>query len=358
VYARLGAEPLVYFFVRENLVRFAGDAYDVGRPAWFYLPAYAAEGLPWSPFLPLALWRLLRGNEVDRSIRRSSRFLAIWVALVVALLSLSRGKIDYYLLPLYPALSLLVARLFIAVPWRRLERAWSRVVLLLFVGGVTLFALRPPRVPEPWLPGEGAQTAFVVVLGVSAVAALAAAARPGPRAVLAALAGGLAGAWLVLAALFLPAFVRAQPNDVIVRDVAREHRFRPDLTLVTCSDPARARRDILFDVRLTAEERCDLWPLAASSRPYLFLVRPRVDESFRVIPTYRHVATYRYLPARALTLGGLFSLQQPGAIVLGANFETDDPVAGRKRRKEYRQMLKRERAELRRQRLEQRSNQP
>jgi 4-amino-4-deoxy-L-arabinose transferase-like glycosyltransferase len=103
VYARLGAEPLVYFFVRENLVRFAGEAYDVGRPAWFYLPAYAAEGLPWSPFLPLALWRLLRGNGADESARRAARFLASWVALVVALLSLSRGKIDYYLLPLYPA---------------------------------------------------------------------------------------------------------------------------------------------------------------------------------------------------------------------------------------------------------------
>jgi hypothetical protein len=194
-----------------------------------------------------------------------------------------------------------------------------------------------------------ALTVLVVVAGAGALAALAVAARPRPRAVLAVLGGGVAAVWLVLAVFFLSAFVRAQPNDAIVRDVAREQRYRPDLNLVTCSDPARARRDVLFDVRLTAQERCDLWPLAASGQPYLFLVRPRVDQSFRVIPAYRHIATYRYLPARALTLGGLFSLSEPEEIVLGANFPTDDPVADRKRRKEYRQMLKRERAELRRQ---------
>jgi hypothetical protein len=61
------------------------------------------------------------------------------------------------------------------------------------------------------------------------------------------------------------------------------------------------------------------------------------------------VATYRYLPARALTLGGLFGITEPEEIVLGANFSTDDPEADRKHRKEYRQMLKRERAKLRRQ---------
>jgi hypothetical protein len=131
--------------------------------------------------------------------------------------------------------------------------------------------------------------------------------------------------------------------------VARELRHRPDLRLASCSDPARARRDILFHARLTVEEQCDLWPVAASRRPYLLLISPAMDRSFRSVPRYRKVATYPYLPAKVLTLGGLFSIREPGEIVLGANFPTDDPVADRKRRKEYRQMLKREREERRRQ---------
>ena len=138
------------------------------------------------------------------------------------------------------------------------------------------------------------------------------------------------------------------PNRAIVADIVREQRYRPDLRLVTCSDPARARRDVLFHARLTAEERCDLWPLASSPTPYLLLVSPNVDRSFRSNPEYRHIATYSYLPARALTIGGLFGITEPETIVLGANFPTDDPEADRKRRREYRQMLKKERAEKRR----------
>jgi 4-amino-4-deoxy-L-arabinose transferase-like glycosyltransferase len=350
VYGRLGAEPLTYFFLKENLERFAGEAYDVGRPAWFYLPAYAAEGLPWSPFLPLALWRLLRVDGPDPEGRPPARFLAGWVALVLVPLCLSRGKIDYYLLPLYPAVSLLVGRFFARVPWRRLERGWARGVLLLLVAALVVVAVRPPRPPADWLPGAVPLALLGVVLGASALAALAVAVRPAPPRVMGVLAVAMAGSWMVLAAFFLPAFVEAQPNRAIVEDVIREREYRPDLRLVTCADPARARRDILFHARLAALERCDLWALASAPAPYLFLVSPRVDRSFRSNPEYRHIATYRYLPARALTLGGLFDITEPAEIVLGANFPTDDPVADRKRRREYRKMIRKERREQRRKR--------
>ena len=339
VYSRLGTGPLEYFFLRENLERFAGESYDVGRPAWFYLPAYAAEGLPWSPFLPLALWRL-RGKDGNlEGDRWPSRFLVGWVGLVLVPLCLSRGKIDYYLLPLYPALSLLIGRWFVRGPRRSVDRMWVRAVLLLLVGALAVATLHPPRVPDAWLPGTGAITLLAGVLAMSSLAALAVAVRPTPGRAAAVLAGAMASAWLVLTVFFLPAFTRGQPNRTIARDVAREHRFRPDLRFATCSDPARARRDVLFHSRITAEERCDLWPLAASRAPYLLLVRPEEDRSFRSLPGYRHVATHRYLPARSLTLAGLLSPSDPGESILIANFETNDPVAERKRRRETRKAL-------------------
>jgi hypothetical protein len=54
---------------------------------------------------------------------------------------------------------------------------------------------------------------------------------------------------------------------------------------------------------------------------------------------------HRYLPATALTFDGLVAGTSPGEIVLAANYETADPEAERKRKKEYRQMLRREQAE-------------
>jgi hypothetical protein len=160
--------------------------------------------------------------------------------------------------------------------------------------------------------------------------------------VLAAPAAVVAASWLCVFFFFLPAFSASQPNAAIVKDVARERRYRPDLRMAYCSDPTRVRRDVLLDVRLAALAECDLWSLAGSREPFLLLVTPAEDASFRVDPRYRHIATYRYLPAEVLTFGGLFSLRAPGEIRLGANYATRDPEAAVKKKREYRKMLDRE----------------
>ena len=173
-----------------------------------------------------------------------------------------------------------------------------------------------------------------------ALLALAAVAiRPTAARATVALASLVAAAWLVLVVFFLPAFAAAQPNRAIVADVARERRHRPDLRMAFCYDPTRVRRDVLLHVRLAAFSECDLWSLAGSREPFLLLVTPAQDASFRADPRYRRSARYRHLPASALTLGGLFSLSEPGEIVLGANFATTDPEAERKKKREYRKEI-------------------
>ena len=341
VYRRLGAEPLAYFFLRENLQRFAAETYDTGRPLWFYAPTYLALGLPWSPLLPLALARLL-GGPVGSEAKASARLLALWPLVVLVPLSLSRGKLDYYLLPLFPAVSLLVGRYLAGTAWDAVDRGWARVVLLAEAAALALVLLRPPLVPAEWLPGPPGRSVMRAVLAAGVLVLVAAAVRPSARRVLAAPAAVVAAIWLSLVVLFLPSFSASQPNGEIVKDVARERQYRPDLRMAYCSDPTRVRRDILLEVRLAAVAECDLWSLAGSREPYLLLATPAQNASFRVDPRYRHIATYRYLPAEAFTFGGLFSLREPGEIMLGANFPTDDPVAEVKRKRDYRKMLDRE----------------
>ena len=344
VAARMGPEPIVHFFFRENLERFAGEGFDVGRPAWFYLPAYFAEGLPWSLLLPAAVLSLRRGDAEPGS-RDAGRFLAAWAALVLVPLSLSRGKIDYYLLPLYPAVSLLVGRYLAEVPWRRLDRAWIGTCLAALGGALAWMLLAPPRVPAAWLPSSVWRVALLAVLAGTAVALFLAAARPTPRRAAAALGVPVVLAWLVLVAGFLPAFAAAQPNRQVAEDVARELSFRTDARVAICGDPSRARRDVLFHARAAAVETCDVWSIAASAKPFLLLVTPAQAASLARVPEWRTIGRYTCLPARALTLDGLLSSLQPCEVVLGANFDTDDPVADRKRRREYRKAIQKERGE-------------
>ncbi|HEX6738210.1 MAG TPA: glycosyltransferase family 39 protein, partial [Vicinamibacteria bacterium] len=196
LYARLGPGPLEYFFLRENVERFAGETYDSERPFWYYLPTFLTEGAPWSLLLPLAAWRL----AVQRG-EPNARLLLGWMGLMAVPLSLSRGKIDYYLLPLYPAAALLVGRYLAAVPWERLDRAWARAVLLL---GALALAAAPwlaARVPGEWLPLRTPELLGGLLL-LGGAALVAAALRATPARTGAALAAVSAAAFLAAVAAF------------------------------------------------------------------------------------------------------------------------------------------------------------
>jgi dolichol-phosphate mannosyltransferase len=338
VQRRLGWGPLEHFFLRENLQRFAASTYDAQRPFWFYLTAYLAEGAPWSLFFPLAAFHAWRRAPRDEG----SRFLLVWLALALAPLSLSRGKIDYYLLPLYPAASLVVARFFLTVPWQARERGWARVVLALaavaLAGVPTVLFL----VPAPWAPARTALAAMALLFAAAAGAALWTAARPEPARALGTLAAASALVIGCLGDVVVPALHDAQPHEWVVDDVRREAAYRPDLTVVACADPARVQRDLLFHARAVVEERCDLWALASSERPFLFLLGPGERESLLGAEGVREVARYRYLPATVLTLEGLLARPGPAEMTLAANYATTDPVAEVKRKRDRKRALREE----------------
>jgi 4-amino-4-deoxy-L-arabinose transferase-like glycosyltransferase len=335
VFQRFGSEPLRYFFLRENLERFAGDTYDAGLSFWFYVPAYLGEGLPWSPLLPLAAWRAFRGRDLPGIL--AARFLAGWAGLITILLSLSRGKMDYYLLPAYPAISLLLGWLLARVPWGNTERRWARFALLVAAGTLVLLAAGCALAPAtPWLPGVVPRWLLGGIASAGAAGCLALIRGPRPSRLALALAASTAAVAFLVVVFFVPAFSAAQPNHAIASQVEREHLFRPDAQVALCTDPSRAQRDILFRARLSVVERCDLWNLAASRSPYLFLLQPEEYASFRALPRFREVGRHRYLPATAFSLSGLLERPTPGELVLAANYKSRDPVGDRYRKRVHR----------------------
>jgi 4-amino-4-deoxy-L-arabinose transferase-like glycosyltransferase len=338
---REGWEPLRHFFLQENLERFAGERYDAERGPFFYLLTYLAEGLPWSPFLAIALVALVR--EAPSEARRAAFGLCGWAALMLVPLSVSRGKIDYYLLPLYPAASLVIGR-FLSSQWPSAAAAWVRAALaalgLLFAG----FAFVPLRLPPAWQPQGPARFALAAAALAGAALLGVAAWRARRQAGWAILAPAAAAA-LVFAAFAqttIPAFRGAQPQHAAVADIARELRYRKDARIVYCSDPARLERDLLFDARLAMTQRCDLLLAAASAQPRLFVLDPGEREFLAAVPALRDIAEYPVLPATIATLDGLIAGVAPSRIILAANYETDDPVAGRKWRRERKQSIRAE----------------
>lgn len=78
------------------------------RPFWYYVPALIEGVLPWIFYLPRAL---ARGWKENRRV-------FLWFVLGVVFFSLVSGKRERYLLPLYPALALMLAS-YVGRPGRR-----------------------------------------------------------------------------------------------------------------------------------------------------------------------------------------------------------------------------------------------
>lgn len=94
---------LEYLADYQTVQRVASTAHGREGPLWFFLPVLLVGFLPWSPLLPSSIvsaWKRRHGLD---------RFLLCWLIPSFLLFSLSGSKLPTYILPLFPALALLVA---------------------------------------------------------------------------------------------------------------------------------------------------------------------------------------------------------------------------------------------------------
>jgi 4-amino-4-deoxy-L-arabinose transferase-like glycosyltransferase len=315
VYLRLGVEPLRFFFVRENLQRFSGDAHDVGRPVWFYLVTYLGQGAPWSLLMPMAAFEFLR-----RKLDAGGRMLIFWMLLVGGVLTLSQGKLDYYLLPLYPAAALIVGRYLRVTPWSRGLRAILSFALAVLGAALILLPVPVLRMPGDWRPQGAVLVVTVCLLLVAGGACLAVAFRPTSGASLRVLVAALAVAFGITYISVLPAFYRGQPNAAILAAASREQLLQPSLGIAVHGDPLQLHRDFLFESRVVIEESNDLHSLALAARPYLLLADGEEAEKLKTTTPVREVGSYTYLDAGVFSFRGVLAPPVPRRLVLLANF--------------------------------------
>jgi 4-amino-4-deoxy-L-arabinose transferase-like glycosyltransferase len=97
--------------LQENLSRFVGGS-GHSHPIYYYIPYLFSQTLPWSLFFPLLLWDAFRA---PMRLQDDRLFLKLWFLVMFTFFSISVGKRAVYLLPLFPALSLLLAAWFYEV---------------------------------------------------------------------------------------------------------------------------------------------------------------------------------------------------------------------------------------------------
>ena len=139
---RVGWDVLGREFYLQNFDRFqATNRGHGGKGAAYYVKALAGDFLPWVLLLGPAFFHGWRTRRTDRGWR----LLAIWAVAPFVFFNLASTKRNVYLLPIYPALALLVAGWLRAElgPWARrwrvgVGRGWCGLWLVL---GVILIAV-------------------------------------------------------------------------------------------------------------------------------------------------------------------------------------------------------------------------
>src|SRR5262249_41231903 len=140
-------------YVQDVLV---GDYLGPPRAGWsrrsevfFTIGPIVLGALPWTIFIPAAVWSgWWRG---DSDVARKFRFLVFWVLAYVIVITLMPQKRDRYLLPLFPALALMVGwmwdRWAAQGPSRALRlHGWAWAALALGLAAPVL--LPPPARPD------------------------------------------------------------------------------------------------------------------------------------------------------------------------------------------------------------------
>jgi len=147
-----GWEPVLEFFLSDNLGRFVSVDFGPQRGPFYYVGVFLGDFFPWSLFFPAAvIWTLQRKNGSGGEEEKDHHWmlLSLWMGTYFLLFSLSHNKQEYYILPLYPAAALWVALYF--------KRARPPMILLGIVGtlfvlfALSLFGILRVLFEEAWL---------------------------------------------------------------------------------------------------------------------------------------------------------------------------------------------------------------
>jgi 4-amino-4-deoxy-L-arabinose transferase-like glycosyltransferase len=120
----------------HHIKRFLEPIEGHSGPLFYYVPAFLIGMFPWSMFaIPTALDAAARVRAPGPA-RAGAMLLVIWLATWIGVFSIAQTKLPNYILPAYPAASLLVATFLVGwltqpVPS---SRRWMQVALVLLIG--------------------------------------------------------------------------------------------------------------------------------------------------------------------------------------------------------------------------------
>ena len=121
-----------FFFIHEHFEHFLTNEHHREGAWWYFIPILAAGILPWLTVLAWTAPRIWSGPVVDSNGFSWQRFALVWSAFIVVFFSVSSSKLPSYILPIFPALALVIGVQLAALPERTL--IWLTLPLVVATG--------------------------------------------------------------------------------------------------------------------------------------------------------------------------------------------------------------------------------
>jgi 4-amino-4-deoxy-L-arabinose transferase-like glycosyltransferase len=122
-----------FFFIDQNILRFVTTKHHRSGPLYYFFPVLFGGLFPWSVFIPRAV--------VYFWDRKDLRLLFIWCAVVFVFFSFSGSKLPPYILPLFPALSVILGCLIAEMRRERIQPGGEAIVFAFFFALVAVAGL-------------------------------------------------------------------------------------------------------------------------------------------------------------------------------------------------------------------------
>jgi 4-amino-4-deoxy-L-arabinose transferase-like glycosyltransferase len=139
--AQRNPEFLEFFFIHEHLQRFTQTAHSRTGPIYYFLPLLLLGFLPWIAQIPGSITQAWQERNREFS---SAWLLTCWFVVILGFFSISQSKLPGYIIPIFPALALLVGNSLdrrlelnkgLGLPWQ------VQTLCFVVLGGVGFFFL-------------------------------------------------------------------------------------------------------------------------------------------------------------------------------------------------------------------------
>jgi 4-amino-4-deoxy-L-arabinose transferase-like glycosyltransferase len=127
-----------FFFIHEHFERFLTKVHHRYQPWWDFIPILLLGILPWITVMFDALARAWNGDLSEPKAFKPQRFLLIWSVFIFLFFSASSSKLPSYILPIFPALALLIGVRLTQTPARTLF--WMMVPIAVLAGAALLLS--------------------------------------------------------------------------------------------------------------------------------------------------------------------------------------------------------------------------